>query len=90
MKTLSNVVLLVSLVYQMTLAMSLSIQDCAVVGCGVLGTSLCKQMLASPEFSDCKGRFYFIFTMLFCWVLSKMCHDQADFSIAPSWMCVFG
>ncbi|CAB9513656.1 expressed unknown protein [Seminavis robusta] len=25
-------------------------QQCAVIGCGVLGTSLCKQLLASPDF----------------------------------------
>jgi hypothetical protein len=29
--------------------------ECAVVGCGVLGTSLCKQMIESPEFSSWKG-----------------------------------
>ncbi len=30
--------------------------DIAVVGCGVLGTSLCKQLLSSPDFQGRKGK----------------------------------
>jgi len=30
--------------------------DVAVVGCGVLGTSLCKQLLESADFASAKGR----------------------------------
>jgi hypothetical protein len=30
----------------------------AIVGCGVLGTSLCKQILACPELESVKGRHY--------------------------------
>ena len=40
---------------QISSAMSVSSSDCAVVGCGVLGTSLCKQLLESPEFASMKG-----------------------------------
>ena len=29
----------------------------AVVGCGVLGTSLCKQLLSSPDFEGVQGEF---------------------------------
>jgi hypothetical protein len=29
--------------------------DIAVVGCGVLGTSFCKQLLSSPDFQGRKG-----------------------------------
>jgi hypothetical protein len=32
--------------------------ECAVVGVGVLGTSLCKQLLESPELKEWKGRYY--------------------------------
>ncbi len=52
----TSLVLLASFLGQLTFAMSMSSSECAVVGCGVLGTSLCKQMLASPEFMDWKGR----------------------------------
>jgi hypothetical protein len=42
---------------QISSAMSVSSpSECAVVGCGVLGTSLCKQMLESPEFASWKGK----------------------------------
>lgn len=34
--------------------MSVSPTECVVVGCGVLGTSLCKQLLESPEFASLK------------------------------------
>jgi hypothetical protein len=27
----------------------------AVIGCGVLGTSLCKQLIEAPEFSEASG-----------------------------------
>ena len=40
---------------EMSAVMGLTSSECAVVGCGVLGTSLCKQILASPEFSDWQG-----------------------------------
>jgi hypothetical protein len=41
---------------QISSAMSVSSSECAVVGCGVLGTRVCKQIVASPEFSSWKGR----------------------------------
>ena len=31
--------------------------DIAVVGCGVLGTSLCKQLLSSPDFGSKTGEY---------------------------------
>lgn len=37
-------------------AMSVS-SECAVVGCGVLGTSLCKQFLEKHEFESTKGMY---------------------------------
>jgi hypothetical protein len=38
------------------LSSSASPSQCAVVGCGVLGTSLCKQLLATPEFEGWTGK----------------------------------
>ena len=52
----TGVVVTASLLWQLSSAMSLPSLECAVVGCGVLGTSLCKQLLTSPEFADWKGR----------------------------------
>ena len=54
---LTQFLLAASLVWPLSFAMSVSSSECAVVGCGVLGTSLCKQLLASPEFENLKGRF---------------------------------
>jgi pyrroline-5-carboxylate reductase len=34
----------------------------AVIGCGVLGTSLCRQLLESPDFADRKGRTVIVYT----------------------------
>jgi hypothetical protein len=38
------------------MSVSSAASECAVVGCGVLGTSLCKQMIGSPQFSSWKGK----------------------------------
>ena len=46
-------VIILSLSADISLAMAVS--DCAVFGCGVLGTSLCKQLVESKEFSSWKG-----------------------------------
>ena len=41
--------------YSMALSVPSIVSDCAVVGCGVLGTSLCKQIIGSSDFSSWKG-----------------------------------
>ena len=38
-----------------------STTECAVVGVGVLGTSLCKQLLRDPDFKDWKGMYYVLY-----------------------------
>ena len=38
-----------------TVSSAMAVSDCAVYGCGVLGTSLCKQLIESSEFSSWKG-----------------------------------
>lgn len=52
---LTQFVVAASIFWQLSSAMSVPSPECAVVGCGVLGTSLCKQLLASPEFAGWKG-----------------------------------
>jgi hypothetical protein len=39
----------------MNVAAASTPSTCAVVGVGVLGTSLCKQLLEDPDFQDLKG-----------------------------------
>ena len=63
MKIGTNIVFIIGLAAlilgQIASAMSLpsnTESSCAVVGCGVLGTSLCKQLIESPEFSSWKGK----------------------------------
>lgn len=41
--------------------------ECAVVGVGVLGTSLCKQLLRDPDLKDWKGRSIFR-----CWITVEL------------------
>ena len=53
--SLSRLVLSVSIFWRLSSAMSVTSNECAVVGCGVLGTSLCRQLIESPEFADWKG-----------------------------------
>jgi hypothetical protein len=48
-------VLSASVFWRLSSAMSVTSNECAVIGCGVLGTSLCRQLLESPEFADWKG-----------------------------------
>ena len=50
---MSGIFLLLSLVVSTVGAMSTP-TNCAVVGVGVLGTSLCRQILESPNFQDCQ------------------------------------
>jgi hypothetical protein len=39
------------------MSLASSHQQCAVIGCGVLGKSLCQQLLASPDFEGWTGAF---------------------------------
>jgi pyrroline-5-carboxylate reductase len=49
-----RVILLLPLLWSASFAMStMASKNCAVVGVGVLGTSLCRQILESPEFAGC-------------------------------------
>ena len=53
--SLRRFVLSASVFWRLSSAMSVTSNECAVIGCGVLGTSLCRQLLESPEFADWKG-----------------------------------
>lgn len=51
--------LLAAIYWRAAAAMSsVASKECAVVGCGVLGTSLCRQLIESPEFADWDGMFF--------------------------------
>ena len=55
--------------------------DFAVVGCGVLGTSLCRQLLNSPEFGARVGVFYCLSYSFVCDMHNGSRNDSHDLPI---------
>jgi hypothetical protein len=56
----------------MALASTGNTDGVAVVGCGVLGTSLCKQILECPDFEGRQGELISGFVFPFCEILAHV------------------